>query len=56
MPYMRRGQDESNPVSLLQSPTEKSPELGNLIKLGTTRYGKSSAEFDTFHLRFLKCG
>jgi hypothetical protein len=25
-------------------PTEKSPELGNLIKLGTTRYGKSSAE------------
>jgi len=26
-------------------PTEKSPELGNMIKLGTTRYGKSSAEF-----------
>src|SRR5687767_14975709 len=25
-------------------PTEKSPELGNMIKLGTTRYGKSSAE------------
>ena len=24
-------------------PTEKSPELGNMIKLGTTRYGKSSA-------------
>ena len=26
-------------------PTEKSPELGNMIKLATTRYGKSSAEF-----------
>ncbi len=25
-------------------PTEKSPELGNSIKLGTTRYGKSTAE------------
>src|SRR5687767_1199877 len=25
-------------------PTELSPELGNMIKLGTTRYGKSSAE------------
>src|ERR687893_1601585 len=25
-------------------PTEKSPELGNMIKLGTSRYGKSSAE------------
>src|SRR5918997_1019090 len=25
-------------------PTEKSPELGNMIKLGTTRYGKSTAE------------
>src|ERR687894_3008283 len=25
-------------------PTENSPELGNMIKLGTTRYGKSSAE------------
>src|SRR5918998_1907142 len=25
-------------------PTEKNPELGNMIKLGTTRYGKSSAE------------
>src|ERR671917_1578272 len=25
-------------------PTEKSPELGNMIKLATTRYGKSSAE------------
>src|SRR5687767_15385005 len=25
-------------------PTEISPELGNMIKLGTTRYGKSSAE------------
>src|SRR5919106_3337431 len=25
-------------------PTEKSSELGNMIKLGTTRYGKSSAE------------
>jgi len=27
-------------------PTEKSPELGNMIKLGTTRYGKSSAELN----------
>src|ERR671916_1657787 len=26
-------------------PTALSPELGNMIKLGTTRYGKSSAEF-----------
>jgi type IV secretory pathway TraG/TraD family ATPase VirD4 len=26
-------------------PTENSPELGNSIKLGTTRYGKSTAEF-----------
>src|SRR5688500_19152808 len=26
-------------------PKEKSHELGNMIKLGTTRYGKSSAEF-----------
>lgn len=25
-------------------PTEKSPELGNMIKIGTTRYGKSTAE------------
>ena len=25
-------------------PTALSPELGNMIKLGTTRYGKSSAE------------
>ena len=25
-------------------PTEESHELGNMIKLGTTRYGKSSAE------------
>jgi len=25
-------------------PTKKSPELGNSIKLGTTRYGKSTAE------------
>jgi hypothetical protein len=25
-------------------PTQKSPELGNSIKLGTTRYGKSTAE------------
>src|SRR5688500_7281170 len=25
-------------------PTKKSPELGNMIKLGTTRYGKSTAE------------
>src|SRR5918998_4264192 len=25
-------------------PTEKSPEFGNMIKLGTTQYGKSSAE------------
>jgi hypothetical protein len=25
-------------------PTEESPELGNMIKLGTTRYGKSTAE------------
>ena len=25
-------------------PTAVSPELGNMIKLGTTRYGKSSAE------------
>ena len=25
-------------------PTKKSPELGNVIKLGTTRYGKSTAE------------
>jgi len=25
-------------------PTENSPELGNMIKLGTTRYGKSTAE------------
>ena len=25
-------------------PTKKSPELGNMIKLGTTRFGKSTAE------------
>src|SRR5918999_4594479 len=37
------GEGEYGQVYAVQ-PTEKSPELGNLIKLGTTRYGKSSAE------------
>src|SRR5918992_73461 len=37
------GEGEYGQVYAVQ-PTEKSPELGNMIKLGTTRYGKSSAE------------
>src|SRR5919106_378037 len=37
------GEGEYGQVYAVQ-PTELSPELGNMIKLGTTRYGKSSAE------------
>src|ERR687894_2556494 len=37
------GEGEYGQVYAVQ-PTENSPELGNMIKLGTTRYGKSSAE------------
>src|SRR5918999_224542 len=37
------GEGEYGQVYAVQ-PTETSPELGNMIKLGTTRYGKSSAE------------
>src|ERR671916_1276322 len=37
------GEGEYGQVYAVQ-PTALSPELGNMIKLGTTRYGKSSAE------------
>jgi hypothetical protein len=41
--HLHIGEGEYGQVYAVK-PTEKSPELGNSIKLGTTRYGKSTAE------------
>jgi type IV secretory pathway TraG/TraD family ATPase VirD4 len=41
--HLHIGEGEYGQVYAVK-PTENSPELGNMIKLGTTRYGKSTSE------------